>query len=151
MRTSLNFEDKDTKELLSKLDFNFFLRQNIEEEKYKQDEVDTLYNSYKTTLKELKQKYKKDKKQANYFLEGQVRKMFTGGFLPALFHLDEGRQHTMFAFQEIGEDLAYFKLWQDYYKRKVTAKKVWDIVVKVGSVLAIVLSIIKLWETFLKK
>jgi hypothetical protein len=151
LRTSLNFEDKDTKELLSKLDFNFFLKQNIEEEKYRQDEVDTLYNSYKDSLKDLKKKYKKDKKQANYFLEGQVRKMFTGGFLPALFHLDEGRQHTIIAFQEIGEDLAYFKLWQDYYKRKVTAKKVWDFVVKVGSVLAIILSLIKLWETFFKK
>ena len=77
--------------------------------------------------------------------------MFTGGFLPALFHLDEGRKHTIFGFEDIGHDLAYFKLWQNYYKRKVTTKKVWEFVVKVGSVLAIILSIIKLWETFSKK
>ena len=80
-----------------------------------------------------------------------MRKMFTGGFLPALFHLDEGRKHTMFKFQEIGQDLAYFKLWQGFYKRKVTAKKTWEVVVKIGSVLAIILSIIKLWETISKK
>jgi hypothetical protein len=40
--------------------------------------------------------------------------MFTGGFLPALFHLDEGRRHTIFGFEEMGHDLAYFKLWQNY-------------------------------------
>ena len=148
MKTNLNFEDNDTKELLSKFNFDFFLKQNIEEEKYNQTDIDLLYSSFKTTLKDLKLKYKKDRKQANYFLEGQVRKMFTGGFLPALFHLYEGKKHTMFGFQEIGHDLAYFKLWQDYYKRKVTANKIWDVAIKVGSILAIVLSIIKLWETF---
>jgi hypothetical protein len=150
LKTSLKFEDKDTKEMLSKFEFGFFLKQNIEEEKYNQADIDILYSSYETTLKAIKLKYKKDRKQANYFLEGQVRKMFTGGFLPALFHLDEGRKHRMFGFQEIGHDLAYFKLWQDYYKRKVTAQKVWDIIVKIGSVLAIGLSLIKLWETFQK-
>lgn len=151
METKLNFEDKDTKELLSKLDFDFFLKQNIDEEKYKQEDIEKLYSSYKATLKELKIKYRKQRKQANYFLEGQVRKMFTGGFLPALFHLDEGRTHTIFAFGEVGNDLAYFKLWQIYYKRKVTVKKVWEVVVKTGSVLAIILSLIKLWETVSKK
>jgi len=151
LKTNLNFEDRDTKELLSKYDFEFFLKQNIEEEKYSQEDIDILYTSYKTSLKDLKLKYKKNKKQANYFWEGQVRKMFTGGFLPALFHLDEGKKNTIFEFQGVGHNLAYFKLWQDYYKRKMTAKKVWDTVVKVGSVLAIILSIIKLWETFSKK
>ena len=132
--------------MLSKFEFDFFLKQNIEEEKYNQAEIDILYSSYKKTLKDLKLKYKKDRKQANYFLEGQVRKMFTGGFLPALFHLDEGRKHTMFGFKDIGHDLAYFKLWQNYYNCKVTTKKIWDVVVKVGSVLAIILSIIKFLE-----
>lgn len=55
---------------------------------------------------------------------------------------------TTIYFQGIGHDLAYFKLWQNYYKRKVTVKRVWDAIVKVGSVLAIILSIIKLWEIF---
>jgi hypothetical protein len=146
LRTNLNFEDKDTKEILSQFEFDFFLKQNIEEEKYNQADIDILYSSYKTTLKDLKLKYKKDRKQANFLLEGQVRKMFTGGFLPALFHLDEVRKFTMSSFKDIGHDLAYFKLWQNYYKRKVIAKKIWDVVVKVGSVLAIILSIIKFLE-----
>jgi hypothetical protein len=147
MKTKLSFEDKDTKELLSKLEFDFFLKQNIEEEKYSKNDVDDLYSSYYVTLKQLKIKYKRDKAQSNYYLEGQVRKLFTGGLLPALFQLDEGRSHTIYAFKEVGNDLAYFKLWQDYYKRKVTASKIWNFVIKIGSILAIILSIIKLWET----
>jgi hypothetical protein len=151
MKTQLNFEDAKTKELLSRLDFRFFLKENIREEKYADDEIGQLYSSYENAMKELKHRYRKDKKQANYFLEGQARKMFTGGFLPALFHLDEGRKHTIVDFEGVGHDLAYFKVWQSYYKRKVTAAKVWDIVIKVGSVLAIVLSLIKLWETIFSK
>lgn len=147
MKTNLNFEDPKTKELLSNLDLRFFLNENIREEKYPEREVSLMYSSYENTMKELKHKHKKNKRQANYFLEGQVRKMFIGGFLPALFHLDEGRKHTIVDFEGVGHDLAYFKLWQSYYKRKVTAIKTWDIIIKVGSVLAIALSLLKLWET----
>jgi hypothetical protein len=149
LKTALNFEDTATKEMLSNLDFNFFLKQNIEEENYDQKDVDSLYSSYETSSEQLKLKYKGNWKQANYFLEGQVRKMYTGGFLTALFHLDEGRSFSLSRFQDAGHDLAYFKLWQRYYKRKVSAKKIWNIVTKVGSVLAIVLSIIKLLESLL--
>ena len=149
MKTYLNFEDIETKEMLSKLDLNFFLQQNIEEENYDQKDVNSLYSSYETSLEKLKLKYKGNWKQANYFLEGQVRKMFTGGFLTALFHLDDGRSFSLSRFQDVGHDLAYFKLWQKYYKRKASAKKIWNIVTKVGSVLAIVLSIIKLLESLL--
>lgn len=151
MRTKLDFENRDTKELLSRLDFEFFLKQNSEEHNYSEDDINDLYKSYNETLRALKKKYKKDKKQSNYFLEGQVRKMVTGGFLLALFHIDEGRSHTIFAFKEGGNDLAYFKLWQEYYRRKVTATKIWNILIKIGSILAIILSIIKLWETLFKK
>jgi hypothetical protein len=151
MRTNLNFENEDTKELLSRFDFDFFVRQNAKAERYSQADMDVLYSTYEKTLGELRVKFKKEKKQANLFLEGQVRKMFTGGFLPALFELDEGRKHTMFDFKQIGHDLAFFKLWQEYYKKRVTTKKIWTILTRVGSVLAIILSVIKLWETFLQK
>ncbi|MRT93128.1 hypothetical protein [Ancylomarina sp. 16SWW S1-10-2] len=56
-----------------------------------------------------------------------------------------------FAFKEVGNDLAHLKLWQDYYRRKVTAKKIWNIVIKTGSILAIILSLIKLWETLFNR
>jgi hypothetical protein len=147
MRTQLSFEAKETKELLSKLDFRFFIDQNIHEEKYADEEVRKLWEVHTRKLRELKRTYRKQKRQANYYLEGQVRKMFTGGFLPALFHLDETRQHIITDLEGIGEDMAYFVLWQKYYRRKVTAAKVWDVVMKTGSILAIILSVMKVYET----
>lgn len=144
MKTTLNFEQDDTKKLLAKLDFEFFLKQNCEEEKYNQDDIDKIYISYQQTLKQIKAQ--ENKKQFNYFAEGKVRKMFTGEFLPALFELDESRRNIILDFSATGENWAYFKLWQIYYKRKVTKEKIWDIVIKTGSVLAIILSIIKFLE-----
>ena len=46
MKTTLNFEQKDTKELLAKLDFEFFLKQNLTVEKYnvcKQNGIDLIH------------------------------------------------------------------------------------------------------------
>lgn len=144
MKTTLNFEQDDTKKLLAKLDFEFFLKQNCEEEKCNQDDIDKIYISYQQTLKQIKAQ--ENKKQFNYFAEGKVRKMFKGELLPALFELDESRRHIILDFSATGENWAYFKLWQKYYKRKVTKEKIWDIVIKTGSVLAIILSVIKFLE-----
>lgn len=143
MKTTLNFEAENTKKLLAKLDFEFFLKQNIETEKYKQPDIDSIYHSFKQTFDQLKIKASGNKKQFNYYAEGQVRKMFTGGFLPALFELDENRGHTITDFPAIGVSWAYFKYWQIYQKRKITKYKIWDITIKTGSILAIILSIIK--------
>ena len=146
MKTNLNFEQEDTKKLLCKLDFEFFLKQNFEVEKYKQADIDNIYSNYETNLIKLKSKASQNKKQFHYFAEGQVRKMFTGGFLPALFELDESRGNTMFDFRIIGENWAYFEVWQTHQKQKVTKEKIWDFIVKTGSIFAILLSIIKLFE-----
>ena len=139
MKTELNFEDESTKKLLSKLDFEFFLKQNIEVEKYTENEINQIYECYKTTKIVLAKKSKENRKQFNFYVEGQARKMFTGGLLPALFELDEGRGHTIFDFPPIGENWAYFEHWQKYYKKKVTKEKVWDFIIKTGSLLAFLL------------
>jgi len=146
MKTTLNFEHKDTKELLAILDFEFFLKQNIEAERYSQADIDKIYSSYYQTKKAIETKAKANKKQFNYYTEGQVRKMFTGGFIPALFELDESREHVLFDFPAVGESWAYFNHWQTYQKRKITKEKIWNVVVKIGSVLAILLSFLKLIE-----
>jgi hypothetical protein len=146
MKTALNFEYNETKAYLAKLDFEFFLKQNIEAENYSQADIDKVYSTYHQTTKLIRSKAKANKKQFNYYVEGQVRKMFTGGFLPALFELDESRGHTIFDFPGVGESWAYFKHWQTYQNRKVTKEKIWDRVVKTGSILAILLSLLKLFE-----
>lgn len=146
MKTTLDFEKEDTKKLLAELDFEFFLKQNIEEEKYSQADIDAVYKNYKEVKASLYERGKKNRKQFNYYLEGQVRKMFTGGALPALFHLNEARRTVIFDFKAYGEAWAYFEKWQKYYKRKITKEKVWNFIVKAGSILAFALSVIKIFE-----
>jgi hypothetical protein len=53
---------------------------------------------------------------------------------------------VIFNFEEIGESWAYFEFWQKYYKRKITKEKIWDVLIKTWSILAILLSLIKLLE-----
>ena len=144
MKTHLDFESDQTKKLLCKLNFKFFLEQTLEAGTYSQKNIDDIHSSYRLVKSEIASK--SSSKQLGYFMEGKVRKMFTGGFLPALFELDETRQHTIFDFPEVGRNWAYFDYWQRFYRRKVTRDKAWDFITKAGSLLAIVLSIQKLIE-----
>ncbi|MFM7022854.1 MAG: hypothetical protein ACKOXB_07735 [Flavobacteriales bacterium] len=146
MTTDLNFEDESTKSLLAKLDFEFFLKRNIEEEKYNQASVNEIYQARSKALSEINIKHKENRKQFNLFCEGYVRRMFTGGFLPSTFLLNDLRSFKIIDFSETGRYWAYFEHWQKYQKRKVTKEKLWNFVVKSGSLLGIVLSVIKVIE-----
>jgi hypothetical protein len=57
MKTTLIFEDADTKKLLSQLDFQFFLNRNIDSEKYPQEEIQKIYTSYNQTKSDISKKY----------------------------------------------------------------------------------------------
>jgi len=150
MKTKLNFEDKATKELLSKLDFGFFLNINIEKEKYSNDDVKKIHSNYEFHKKSITEKSKQNKKQFHYYTEGQVRKMFTGGLLPAMLELDEGRSLSIFDFPSVGENWAYFDYWRKSYNRKLTKEKLWIYVTRTGSILAFALTIFKLYELIIK-
>lgn len=146
MKTDLNFEQETTKKLLSELDFEFFLKGNFEKEKYNKESIEKIYFSYALTKKEIKAKAKENRKQFNLYSEGQVRKMFTGGFLPSLFELNENRGNRLIDFSAIGENWAYFSHWQDYQKRKIKLDKIWNVVLNIGSVFGIILAILKFLE-----
>ncbi len=115
-------------------------------EKYKQADIDSIYEAYKRITAEIKVRSKSNKKQFFFYSEGQVRKMFTGGLLLSHFELDESRGHTILDFPAVGENWAYFDYWQKYQKRKLTKEKIWGFTIKTGSLLAILLSIIKFIE-----
>lgn len=72
--------------------------------------------------------------------------MFYGALLPSIFGLDESRGYIIIDFKGAGENWAYFKYWQKYQRRKITREKIWNIIIKGGSILAIILSIIKILE-----
>ena len=151
MKTKLNFEDKTTKELLSKLDFEYFLRQNIRNEKYSSENIKEIYASYKLHKEELNTQSKKKKKQFHYYIEGQVRKMFEDRLLPAMFELDGSRKHTIFDFPQIGENWAYFDYWKKSYSKILTKEKIWSYTTRIGSVLAIILTVLKLYKLIVKE
>ncbi|HAF27803.1 MAG TPA: hypothetical protein DCG75_02035 [Bacteroidales bacterium] len=150
MRTSLNFEDKSTKELISKLNFEFFLNQNIDKENYSKESISDIEKEFEICQRELKNKSKANRNQFYFYAEGQVRKMFIGGFLPALFELDESRSHTITDFKAVGESWAYFQYWSDKYRKKLRKEKLWVNFVRVGSILAFILTALKLYEILTK-
>jgi hypothetical protein len=151
MRTLLNFEEKSTKELISKLDFEFFLNQNINKENYPKESVSEIKKEFDLCHKELRNKSKTNRNQFYFYSEGQVRKMFTGGFLPALFELDESRRHTISDFKAVGENWAYFEYWSINYRKKQRKEKLWENTIRVGSILAFILTALKLYEILTKK
>jgi hypothetical protein len=146
MKTDLNFENDETKCLLAKMNFEFFLKENIDTEKYDNSDVAKIYSTFEKSKEELRTKYPNRNKQFVLYCEGQVRKMFTGGFLPALFQLDESRGHTFIDFIAVGESWAYFDYWRKAKNREITKKKTWEVVTKFGSIVAIILGILKVIE-----
>ena len=138
--------DKETKELLCKYDYKYFVELNIGTERYSEENVDIIYRTYKDTKQKIKEASARNRKQYLLYLEGHVGKMFNGGLLPSLFNLNEIRQRVFLDFPAIGENWAYFEAWQKYYNRKFTKKKLWNGTVLVGSILGIFLSILKLVE-----
>ena len=146
MKSDLSYENYETKKLLCKFDFEFFLTKNLEEEKYAEASINEIYESFKLTKIEIKKNVEKNKNQFNLYCESKVRKMFNGGFLPSTFGLNEQRRYTILHFKETGVNWAYFNHWQKYYKKKIFLEKFWSVTVKVGSILAILLSIDKLIE-----
>lgn len=148
MITNLNFEDEYIKKLLCQIDFEFFLKQNFRESEYSSKDIDDLYEAFHKTNYSIKKQAVYNKNQFNLYVEGKVRKMFTGGLLPSLFGLNEVRELTIYNFNDVGESFAYFNYWQKYYRKRITLNKIWDIIVKIGSILAIVLTILKCIEVF---
>jgi hypothetical protein len=139
------------KKLLLDYDFEFFLKNNIEENQYPKENIQEIYEAYHNTLPTLKQELKQNKKkQYLKYLEGQVRLMFNGGFLPALFKIDGWtKEHSFLRFPEIGENWAYFDLWQKLERRKQQKQQIWDKIVKTGALLAYILTLVKLFEVLL--
>jgi hypothetical protein len=151
MKTALNFEDESVKELISKRDFKFFLEQQLLFEDCIQENRNQIFDSFNLKKAALLSQYKINKKQFYYYLEGNVRKMFTGGFLPAMFQLDESSYQRLLDFPNVGVNWAFFDLWATLYKRKVRKIKVWQFILKFGSVLGILIAIKDLILFFYKE
>lgn len=139
--------DDDTRRLYSKYDFKFFLDRHIREQKYSDKDMQMLHSTYATVKSNLKGAFKKNRRQSLYVLDGMIRKAHSGGFLPSFFNLDESRGGGGFInFEEVGRTWAYFEVWSRAERRKIFRRTFWDIAVKTGALLGVVLAIIKILE-----
>jgi len=136
------------REVLTKLDFEYFLKKIIEQKNYPEEKISELYQSKIDSIGKLKVELRKNKKQALFYLNGEIAKAVRGGMLPTHFNLSEIKEPAILDFKSYGRDWANFEIWKKYESRKLTGKKIWTWITKTGAILAIILSIIKLLEWF---
>lgn len=147
---NLPFSEEYRDKLLD-MDFIYFLDDHLRPKDTAQttDEKAQISKSFKTTTAEIEKRYAKDKKQCRLWLEGLVRLQWGGGMLPAHFRLDGStRRFNYFDPTNTGEEQAYFQYWQKLERRRRFRRITWDRITKIGAVLAIILTIIKLVNTF---
>jgi hypothetical protein len=134
--------NKEVKEALIEYDFEYFLKKNIQDNQYSEADTRAVYDAYKNTKENLNKQVSDNKKQFLLYVEGKVRKMFTGKLLPSHFELDDNRSFTIFEFKEYGINWAYFDVWKKYEARKLSKKKIWKAITDVGSILGYIATIL---------
>lgn len=145
--------NKDYEELILKHEFKYFLENHLENKEsnsnYTKENIQQIYASYERQRVLIKSELAKNKEQYRLWLYSAITHMFNGGVLPALFELNaDVKDHTILDFEQYGINWAYFEAWQKWQRNRLRWRKTWDIVVKVGTVLAFILSFIKLTELF---
>jgi hypothetical protein len=139
----------DYKLLMLEYDFKYFLEKHIQESQYSNEDIQAIYNAYNTQKNLVKANLRKNKKQYYLWLNSAFIHQFDGGLLPTLFEINpEVKKHTIVDFEQYGIQWAYFEAWQKHQRFKHKSQKAWDVIVKIGSVLAFVLSAVKVFELF---
>ena len=140
---------EDEKELYSRLDFQYFLDQNIERENMSKENILLIKTAYDNTKKKIEIAKKKNKNQYYLFIEGYVRKMHSGGVLPSNFNLNEARSFIIHRYEDYGEDWAYFEEWAKREKKLRFRKTIWKRIVEKGSIIGYILGFIELYKLLL--
>lgn len=147
-RPALNF-DATYQQMMLDRDFRFFLEKSMIGEQYSEHELETLRKSYVRTKNELSEEHRRAGAQMRHYLFGQVMLMFHGGLLPSLFRIDGWtRGSRILDFEAYGKDWATFEMWQKLEKRHRFWAVSWERITRLGAVLAILLSALKLMEAF---
>lgn len=138
--------DDEIRKLYIQYDYAFFTEENLRSNEYPSKDIQVMKASYKETKQLLLRKIKSNKRQGLFFLDGDIRKMHSGGLLPARFNLDETRSWTILDFEAEGECWACFDVWKKFEKRRYRRKNLSELIVKIGSILGIALSVLKIFE-----
>ncbi len=138
----------EEKELYCKLDFKFFLDQNLDSDNVSAENRALIQKGYKETRNKIQIAKSINKTQYHLFLEGYVRKMHSGGMLPSHFNLSEAREFKIVRFEDYGENWAYFEEWSKREKYQFKRKKIWNRLVEIGALIGFILGAIRLYEVF---
>lgn len=138
----------EERELYSKLDFKYFLDQNIRRTKVSMENIVLINNGYAKTVELINKSKKENKTQFHLFIEGYVRKMHSGGMLGSHFNLSESREFSILRHEDYGENWAYFEVWAKREKTLRIRKLIWKRVVEIGAIIGFILAAIHLYELF---
>lgn len=138
--------DDRTRELYTCLDYRFFLEQHMNEFEFTDYQRQAIQDAYEKTRSHLLRSLKTNRRQHLFLIEGDVRKSHSGGSLPSHFKLDETRELEILDLNAVGEEMAYFEIWQKHERRKIRSKKIMSYVFRIGAIMGIVLTVIKIIE-----
>jgi hypothetical protein len=140
---------KEFKDLILDMDFGYFLNEDFIDNNVSDADRVVTKQAFEKTTQDIKLRCKKNKKQCRFWLEGIVRLQWHGGMLPAQLKLDGfTRELTYFNHKELGENWAWFAYWQKLERKRRFWKTSWDRITKLGALLAIILTVLKLLEVF---
>lgn len=140
---------KEYRDLILDRDWEYFMLEDPVKPKMSQEDIAAMREGFDNKTVEIRKQYLKNKKQCRLMLEGVVRLQWAGGFLPAYLKIDGYTKGlSNFDYKKTGEEWASFHFWQKLERRRRFWQLTWDKVTKAGALLAIILSILKLIETF---
>lgn len=149
LKSIIPFSEEE-KALYCKYNFGYFLNKKMNSKKWNQEIINQITEAYENYKSVLLLEAKENKKQFYFFLEGQVRKMHSGGLLSTHFNLSEAIDSMSLNNKAYGENWAIFEIWAKYQKPKIRRKKIWKRTVEIGSIIGWVLGLYTLYTIVLK-
>lgn len=140
----LHFND-EFRELILEMDLKYFLNEDLDIQNISEADRHIIQVAFDNTSAEILTRYNKNRKQCRLWLEGIIRLQWYGGYLPSTFKIDGKTREIQFLnFEATGENWAYFEFWQKLERKRKFWKVTWDKITKIGAVLAIILTLIKI-------
>lgn len=135
------------RELALDMDFGYFLDGDLDEANVPAADRQAIRTAFEEETARLRKRYRDNRKHCRLWLETRVRMQWQGGMLPAQFRLDGFTKRLGFHdYNHLGREWALFDFWQKLERRRRLIKLSWDRTTKIGAVLAILLTLLKLYE-----
>lgn len=140
--------NKELKKEFTKYSFEYFLDRIISDNNYSINQRNQIKQSFDKKTKELDVQFKGNKSQAFLYCQNMVGLMVEGRMILDHFRLSNSRSVAIIDFNGYGENWAYFEKWKKIYSGKLKKEWFWNLFIKIGAGLGILMTILKLLEVF---